>query len=72
YGADCPVVIAYRVSWPNEMILRGTLANIREQVKATGMTRTALIIVGRVLDNTGFANSRLYAEDHHHVLRPKR
>ena len=72
YGADCPVVIAYRVSWPNEMILRGTLANIREQVKATGITRTALIIVGRVLDNTGFANSRLYAEDHHHVLRPKR
>jgi len=72
YGADCPVVIAYRVSWPNEMILRGTLANIREQVKAAGITRTALIIVGRVLDNTGFANSRLYAKDHHHVLRPKR
>jgi len=72
YGADCPVVIAYRVSWPNEMILRGTLANIREQVKAAGITRTALIIVGRVLDNTGFANSRLYAVDHHHLLRPKR
>ncbi len=71
YGADCPVVIAYRVSWPDEQILRGTLADIRDQVKAAGITRTALILVGRVLDDTGFEDSRLYAQDHHHVLRPK-
>ena len=71
YGADCPVVIAYRVSWPDEQILRGTLADIRDQVKTAGITRTALILVGRVLDDTGFEDSRLYAQDHHHVLRPK-
>jgi len=72
YGEDCPVVVAYRVSWPDEKIIRGTLADIREKVKAEGITRTALILVGRVLDANGFDDSRLYAADHHHVLRPKK
>ncbi|HZS81805.1 MAG TPA: precorrin-4 C(11)-methyltransferase [Stellaceae bacterium] len=72
YGADCPVIVAYRVSWPEERILRGTLATIRDEVKAAGMTRTALILVGRVLGAAAFAESRLYAADHHHVLRPRR
>ncbi len=72
YGVDCPVVIAYRVGWPDEAILRGTLADIRAQAKAAGFTRTALILVGRVLAAGNFADSRLYAADHHHVLRPKR
>ncbi|MDD9903626.1 MAG: precorrin-4 C(11)-methyltransferase [Rhodospirillaceae bacterium] len=72
YGLDCPVAVAYRVSWPDELILRGTLADIRNQVKEAGITRTALILVGRVLDAGDFADSRLYAKDHHHVLRPKR
>jgi precorrin-4/cobalt-precorrin-4 C11-methyltransferase len=71
YGADCPVVVAYRVSWPDQRILRGTLATIRAEVKAAGITRTALIIVGRVLAPANFADSRLYAADHHHVLRPR-
>jgi precorrin-4/cobalt-precorrin-4 C11-methyltransferase len=71
YGGDCPVVVAHRVGWPDEAILRGTLADIRAQVKAAGFTRTALILVGRVLAAEGFADSRLYAADHHHVLRPK-
>jgi len=72
YGADCPVVVAYRVSWPDQQFVTGTLADIREKVKAAGFTRTALILVGRVLDRSGFDDSRLYAADHHHVLRPKR
>jgi len=72
YGARCPVVVAYRVSWPDELILRGTLADIRGQVKAAKITRTALILVGPVLDAQGYADSRLYAHDHHHVLRPKK
>jgi precorrin-4/cobalt-precorrin-4 C11-methyltransferase len=72
YGADCPVVIAYRVSWPDERILRGTLADIRDQVKAAGITRTALILVGRALAASGFSDSKLYAAAHHHVLRPRR
>ena len=71
YGKDCPVVVAYRVSWPDEKIIRGTLLDIRDKVKAAGITRTALILVGRVLDADDFDDSRLYAADHHHVLRPK-
>jgi precorrin-4/cobalt-precorrin-4 C11-methyltransferase len=72
YGGDCPVAIVHRASWPDELILRGTLADIRDAAKAAGITRTALILVGRVLDRTRFADSRLYAADHHHVLRPRR
>lgn len=71
-GPDAPVAVVYRASWPDQMILRGTLADIREKVKAAGITRTALVVVGRVLDAEDFADSRLYAPDHHHVLRPRR
>jgi precorrin-4/cobalt-precorrin-4 C11-methyltransferase len=71
YGGDCPVVVAYRVGWPDERLIRGTLSDIRDTVKAAGITRTALILVGRVLATEEFADSRLYAADHHHVLRPK-
>jgi len=70
YGEDCPVAVAYRVSWPDEKIIRGTLLDIQGKVKAAGITRTALILVGRVLDADDFDDSRLYAADHHHVLRP--
>jgi precorrin-4/cobalt-precorrin-4 C11-methyltransferase len=69
-GADCPAVVVYRVSWPDERMIRGTLATIQERVKGQGITRTALILVGRALDAEAFADSRLYARDHHHVLRP--
>ncbi|MBT5414868.1 MAG: precorrin-4 C(11)-methyltransferase [Rhodospirillaceae bacterium] len=72
YGADCPVAVTYRVSWPDEEIVRGTLADIRDKVKAAGFTRTALILVGHALAAEGFADSRLYDADHHHVLRPRR
>jgi precorrin-4/cobalt-precorrin-4 C11-methyltransferase len=71
YGADGPVVVAYRVSWPDERIIRGTLATIRDRVKATGITRTALILVGPALGDAAFSDSRLYAPTHHHVLRPR-
>jgi precorrin-4/cobalt-precorrin-4 C11-methyltransferase len=71
YGEDCPVAVVYRASWPDEQILRGTLATIRAQVKAAKFTRTALIVVGRVLGANDFTESRLYAPDHHHVLRPR-
>jgi len=72
YGADCPVAVVYRASWPDEQVLTGTLTTIRDTVKAAGITRTALILVGRVLDpEAAFSDSRLYAADHHHVLRPR-
>jgi len=69
YGTDCPSVVAYRVSWPDEIILRGTLATIRDQAKAAGLTRTALILVGRALAAEGFRDSALYDPAHSHVLR---
>jgi precorrin-4/cobalt-precorrin-4 C11-methyltransferase len=76
YGDDCPVAVVYRASWPDQQILRGTLATIRGRVKEAGFTRTALIIVGRVLEGAvgaaDFSDSRLYAPDHHHVLRPRK
>jgi precorrin-4/cobalt-precorrin-4 C11-methyltransferase len=72
YGADCPVVIAYRVGWPDQQFLRGSLGSIRAAVKASGITRTALILVGRVLGDAAFPDSRLYHADHDHVLRPPR
>lgn len=70
-GADCPVVVAYRVSWPDEQIVRGTLSDIRDKVKALGLTRTALILVGEAFAAADFDDSRLYDAAHHHVLRPR-
>ncbi len=72
YGEDCPVVVASRVSWPDQHLIRGTLADIRAKVKAAGITRTALILVGRALGDTDFTDSRLYAPDHEHILRKAR
>lgn len=72
YGEDCPVAIVYRASWPDEQVLHGTLSDIREKVRAAKITRTALIMVGRVLDSRGFDDSALYDPNHAHVLRPVR
>ena len=72
YGADCPVVMAYRVSWPDQLLIRGTLADIREKTKEAAITRTALVLVGPVLGDRGGPESRLYAADHHHLMRPIR
>lgn len=72
YGADCPAAVAYRVTWPDERLIRGTLADIRAKVKAARLTRTALILVGRALAGELSAESRLYAADHHHLMRPRR
>jgi precorrin-4/cobalt-precorrin-4 C11-methyltransferase len=70
YGPTCPVVVAYRVSWPDQQLIRGTLETIQAMVKKSRLTRTALILIGQVLEPKDFSTSRLYAADHHHVLRP--
>lgn len=72
YGADCPAAVVHRASWPDQRILRGTLADIRARVRAARITRTATILVGRVLDPAGFADSALYSPGHAHLLRPRR
>ncbi|MBF0251688.1 MAG: precorrin-4 C(11)-methyltransferase [Alphaproteobacteria bacterium] len=69
YGTDCPVAVVYRASWPDQQVVTGTLADIRDRVKALGLTRTALILVGRVLDGADFSDSKLYDPTHTHVLR---
>jgi len=72
YGADCPVVVAYRVGWPDQMFLRGTLADIRGKVRDEKITRTALILVGPAMGEVqDFRDSALYDPAMPHVLRPK-
>ena len=72
YGADCPVVVAYRVGWPDQILLRGTLAEIHGRVRAEKITRTALILVGPALGDIGdFRDSALYDPAMPHVLRPR-
>ncbi|HYZ16348.1 MAG TPA: precorrin-4 C(11)-methyltransferase [Candidatus Acidoferrum sp.] len=61
YGADCPVVIVCRASWPDEQVLRGTLGEIAEHVRASGIERNALILVGRALASSAFGESYLYS-----------
>ena len=72
YGADCPVAVVFRASWPDEQAIEGTLTDIRQKVRAAKITRTALILVGQVLAPDSFRNSALYDPDHVHVLRPRR
>ncbi len=60
YGADCPVAIVVKASWPDERVLRGTLADIEAKVAADPIERTALIFVGRTLGATDFRESSLY------------
>jgi precorrin-4/cobalt-precorrin-4 C11-methyltransferase len=69
YGADCPVVIVYRASWPDEEVIVTTLAEMRARVRAQKLTRTALVFVGRVFGETKFRDSKLYDEGFAHVLR---
>jgi len=64
YGADCPVAVIFRASWPDERILRGTLADIAAKLAAAPMERTALILVGAALAAEDFRVSSLYDPDY--------
>jgi precorrin-4/cobalt-precorrin-4 C11-methyltransferase len=68
-GANCPVAIVFRASWPDETILRGTLATIAKQLAAAPMERTALIFVGEVLKARDFRESALYDKDYQRRFR---
>lgn len=69
YGADCPVAVVWRASWPDQRIVRATLGTLETAVGAE-MERTALILVGRALAAEGFDDSRLYAGDYDRRYRP--
>ncbi|MGO8865474.1 MAG: precorrin-4 C(11)-methyltransferase [Alphaproteobacteria bacterium] len=72
YGADCPVAVVYRASWPDQQVIRGTLEDIADKLRKAKLTRTALVLVGRALAPDNFRDSALYDPRHAHVLRPRR
>jgi precorrin-4/cobalt-precorrin-4 C11-methyltransferase len=69
YGADCPVAVVMRASWPDERVLRGTLGDIRAKLAVEPMERTALVFVGRCLEAENFQESALYSTDYHRRFR---
>ncbi|MHC0052767.1 precorrin-4 C(11)-methyltransferase [Actibacterium sp. D379-3] len=70
YGGDCPVAVVWRATWPDQRIVRATLATV---AAATGgeRGRTALILVGPALDPREFGESCLYARDYDRRFRPQ-
>jgi precorrin-4/cobalt-precorrin-4 C11-methyltransferase len=69
YGEDCPVAVVHKASCPDQAIVQGTLADIREKVKAAGIRTQSMILVGRVLTSTDFARSKLYDPSFSHRFR---
>lgn len=69
YGSDCPVCIVHKASWPDQKIVWGTLADIAGRARAEGLKATSMVLVGRVLTATEFADSRLYAAEFSHGYR---
>ncbi|MGY4712137.1 precorrin-4 C(11)-methyltransferase [Mycolicibacterium sp. CBM1] len=61
YRPDTPVAVVAFASWPQEVVLRGTLADIAAQMHDAAITRTAVIIIGDVLAAEGFTDSYLYS-----------
>ncbi|MDS1029034.1 precorrin-4 C(11)-methyltransferase [Bacillota bacterium LX-D] len=68
YAQDTPVAVVYKASWPEEKIVLGTLDTIVEKVKAAGITKTALVIVGHFLGDK-YALSKLYDANFSHGYR---
>jgi precorrin-4/cobalt-precorrin-4 C11-methyltransferase len=68
YGADCPVAIVARATWPEETIIRGTLADIEGRLDPV-IERTAIIFVGRGLAAEDFRESSLYDPDYQRRFR---
>ena len=68
YRPDTPVAVVYKASWPEQKIVRGTLMDIAEKVKAAGITKTALTVVGDFLGDD-YELSRLYDKTFTHEFR---
>jgi len=69
YGEDCPAAVVARASWPDELVLRGTLATIAAAVREAGLRRTATIVVGPALAAEGFRDSHLYSCERERLSR---
>jgi precorrin-4/cobalt-precorrin-4 C11-methyltransferase len=72
YGAQCPVAVVVRASWPDERVLRGTLGDIAGQVAAEPIERTALVLIGWALAAEDFRESALYDPDYRRRFRGER
>ncbi len=69
YGAQCPVAVVHKASWPDQVIVRGTLSDIAEKVREARINSIAMVLVGWVLTADDFANSRLYDPEFTHRFR---
>ena len=69
YGADCPVALIMRATWPDEKVLKGTLGTIQTQLANEPMERTALILVGKALASEDFIESSLYSTEYRRRFR---
>ena len=62
YGPDCPVAVVANATQPRELVLRGTLATIADQVEDAGLRQAAVIMVGEALHAEDFVESHLYGK----------
>jgi len=69
YGGDCPVAVVARATWPDERIVRGTLADIGAKLATEEIERTAIILIGRALGAQDFRDSALYDPTYHRRFR---
>ncbi len=69
---DTPAAIVYKASWPEEAVYQCTVGTLAATAREKGVARTALIVVGRVLDtgkDSGYERSRLYAPEFDTMFR---
>lgn len=69
YGVDCPAAVVSRATQPDELVLRGTLGDLADQVEAAGLRQAAVILIGRALGDSGPAGT--FVESHLYRPRPR-
>jgi len=72
---DMPVVVVYKATWPDQKIIRGTVGDIAQKVKAEKITKDSMILVGKIADPSRYKDqirSSVYDPSHAHSFRPKK
>ena len=69
YSEDTPVAVVKKATWPDQEIIKGSLKDIASKVKKANITKTAMIVVGDVLDPGDFNASKLYDKNFKHEYR---
>jgi precorrin-4/cobalt-precorrin-4 C11-methyltransferase len=69
YGTSTPVAVVYRASWNDQKIITGTLTDIVKKVRDEKITRTAIVIVGDVIQPKSYEYSKLYDKTFSHGFR---